>query len=322
VSVVVCTHNGERFIKQQLDSILNQTRPPDEIVVSDDASADGTIRAVTELFAESGLDSSRYSLIRNTVALGVARNFQQAILASSGEVIILADQDDIWHKSRIESALDAFAIRSDLGLLHGDAELIDAGGKPTGEGLFSVLGVGDAERNAIHSGNGFSLLLKRNLVTGATVAFRRSLVGAAFPVPPSWLHDEWLAIIAAALGQLDVTERKLIEYRQHDDNVIGVRALTPWGKLRRVVESRGDRGRNLVTRARDLVAGLSGLGDRIDALVLAQSREKLAHQEIRSSLSRHRIARLVPVLREALRGNYSKFGRGIQEVLRDLLQPF
>jgi hypothetical protein len=136
------------------------------------------------------------------------------------------------------------------------------------------------------------------------------------------LHDEWLAIIAAALGQLDVTERKLIEYRQHDGNVIGVRTLTLRGRLGRLVEPRGDRGRRLAVRARDLVDGLAGLGDRVDAHVLERSRAKLAHQEVRSSLSRHRIARLVPVLREGLRGNYSTFGRGIQEMMRDLIQPF
>ncbi len=111
---------------------------------------------------------------------------------------------------------------------------------PMGLTLFEALGVSEHELTAIEGGHGFDVMLRRNLVTGATAVLRRTVAETALPVPDGWIHDEWLAIIAAALWRTDVIRRPLIGYRQHGRNEIGASKLT---MRRRIAKLRQPRER-------------------------------------------------------------------------------
>lgn len=324
VSVALCTHNGARFVEAQVQSILNQTVLPDELVVSDDASTDDTLALISQLFDELADDDParqmRVEIIANGSPLGVVPNFQQALLACTSQLIALCDQDDVWHSDRVAVAVARFAV-ADRMLVHSDARLIDGAGVPLGHSLYDALGVTARERTEAASGDEFAVLLRRNLVTGATTMIRREVLAAAVPFPQHWVHDEWIAMIAASIGTGELLDTELVDYRQHGGNQIGVQRLGVRGKVGRIVEPRNDRNVYLAARAAVLVDRLERLGSAVRPEALRRTQEKLVHLRVRAAFSRNRFARIIPVLREASTGRYAHYSRGAGDVLRDLLQP-
>ena len=318
ISVALCTYNGAAFLDAQLRSIRGQTLPPSEIVVSDDGSADTTVTVAETALA--GFPEAR--VLRNEHPLGVVRNFQQAVTATHGDLIALSDQDDLWLPAKLERMAARFADDPGLLFLHTDARLIDGVGAPAGTTLFASLEVSRGDRDAVHAGGAFPVYLRRNLATGATVVFRRSLLEAALPFPEAWVHDEWLAIIAAALSGADLLEEPLTEYRRHGSNQIGVADPTLRGKVARVLQARGDRNRGLARRADVLVDRLQSLGERIPPATLELARRKRDFETARAAMPAARVRRAPVVLRLVVRSDYRRFAsRGSADIIRDLLQP-
>lgn len=259
-------------------------------------------------------------IMRNKIPLRITKNFEQAALACKGDFIALCDQDDIWHSERLRYMAEELNRRTDLLLVHTDARLVDAKGDDLAESLFEALEVKRYEIDWIHAGQAFDMFLRRNLVTGATTVFRRSLLSDAAPFPTEWLHDEWLAIIAASVGQVDIIERKLTDYRQHDGNQIGARREAFIKKVKKALAPRGETHTQRAIKAEILLNRLLTLSDRLSPDMIDKVRAKLQHQNYRAALPVGRLARVMPVLREAATGRYDKFGRGAQGVIRDLFQ--
>jgi hypothetical protein len=322
VSVALCTCNGERFLREQLRSICLQTYQPSEIVLSDDASADSTLASarqiVDECMAARPGPPVVLRVLRNAVALGVARNFQQAIGACCGELVALCDQDDVWRLDKLALMVERFVNDPELTLLHTDARLVNASQAPLGHTLFEVLGVSKAELKQIHRGHAFDVLLRRNLVTGATAMFRRQLADKAFPVPAHWVHDEWLGVMAAACGRVDVLELPLIDYRQHDANQIGARRASLREVAEKLLTSRSAAHAVRLHRAQVLVERLRLLGDAVAPDIVIKAQDKLEHQQRRSKLPASRLARCWPMAREAATGRYALYNRGWRAMFRDL----
>lgn len=319
VSVALCTHNGAKFLRAQLESILNQTRIPDEIVLSDDASTDATLAVAAEVLGDSVTPS--IIVLRNVTALGVTPNFAQALAACSGDLLALCDQDDVWDPTKIERMVAEFEGRPNLLLLHTDARIVGSAGQPTGGSLFGMLRVSLDEKRSVHGGDAMSVLLRRNIVTGATAMLRRELLDRAGSFPLSWVHDEWLAMVAAVSGEMDLLEAALIDYRQHGANEIGVSTLTLNSGLSRLRASRSDRNGRLFSRARSLAEWIASPGFVVPTHVSRRIAEKLEHERVRISLPVGRARRLRPVLTEWSTGRYGSYGLGLQDVARDLLQP-
>ena len=320
ISVACCTYNGALFLGDQLRSLVGQTRRPDEIVIVDDASVDGTAQ-IAEHFSRSAPAGVAVVFERNASNCGVTENFQKAISLTSGELIFLCDQDDVWHTSKIETMCRVFDARADLTLLHSDARLIGARGDTLSGSLLDALEVSARERSLIHGGSAFSALLARNLVTGATVALRRSAFDAARPFPREWVHDEWLAIIAAALGSVDFVDAQLIAYRQHDANQIGMRRLTLSEKFAKLFRSRENRYQTMQRRVEVLLAKLIALGSVVPPDRVEKVREKLAHARVRAALPHNRAARFVPILREISTGRYARYSAGLRSIAQDFFEP-
>jgi len=319
-SVACCTFNGALFLRDQLASLLDQTVRPDEIVIVDDASDDDT-SLIAEDFSGSAPRDVSVVFERNASNRGVSENFQNAISLTSGEVVFLCDQDDIWHASKIETMHRAFDARADLALLYSDARLIGAQGDALSGSLFDALEVTARERRLIRDGSAFSALLARNLVTGATVALRRSVFDAARPFPREWVHDEWLAIIAAALGSVDYVDAQLIDYRQHDTNQIGMRRLKPSEKFARLLRPREHRYRHMQRRIEVLLEKLIALGPAVATDHVEKVREKLVHVRVRAALPQNRLARFVPILREVSTGRYARYSVGLRSIAQDFFEP-
>lgn len=325
VSVALCTRNGASYVEEQLLSVLNQTFPITQLVVSDDASSDNTlerVRAVVGDFErqhpERPLD---LVLLENDPPLGVTKNFEQAVRACEGDLIALCDQDDLWSEQRLERMVNEFESRPELMLLHSDARLVDQNGRSLGTTLMQALAVSQAEVQKIHSGHAFEVLLRRNIVTGATVVFRKGLLNHAIPFFEPWVHDEWLAMLASIVGLVDFLPEPLIDYRQHGNNEIGAAKLSFRGKVRKLREPRDERNQHLVARAEALLGRLIGLEDVVPSGFIKQVRSKLKHDRWRRDLPVNRVLRVLPVTAAALAGRYSRYSNGPQDVLRDLVQP-
>ena len=316
VSVVVCTYNGERFLAEQLQSILDQTHPPDDIIVSDDGSSDSTLDIVGEFCSrDSGAKKPQWTVQSRKKPLGVAGNFASALTKARGEFVALADQDDVWEPTRLEQGLAQF--RNDALLVHCDATLIDEAGQPTSS-LMSALRLTNGERRSLLAGNALDALLRRNLVTGATSMIRASLLQQALPIPEGWVHDEWLGLVAAVQGGVVFWEESQIRYRQHGSNEIGAAKTDLDEATRRLRETRSDFFSRKLLRN----SGIRRVLERDPIWLSAEARAKLAAKldfdHWRSQLPAQRWGRVLPVLMRWAQGDYGRFARGYLDVIRDL----
>lgn len=319
VSVALCTYNGERYVREQLASILHQSLPVTEVVVGDDGSSDGTLDAIRETAAACGA-TARVRIAYTDRAGGIVPNMERVLRATTGDLIALADQDDVWHADRVELAVARFTQAPRTLLVAGDARLIDGEGAPVGATLHGHLYVSAAERHGIASGKALEVFIRRNLVTGATAMIRRDLLDVALPLPSSWVHDEWLAIVAAGLGGLELLESPLIDYRVHGGNQIGVAAPTLRRKVGQVTAPRGERLTRLAARSEVLLERAAALG--FDAETCALVAGKHAFDAARSVYPARRWRRIGPVLRQLRAGGYAAFAsQGTLDAVRDLAQP-
>lgn len=218
LSVAVTTCNAGRHLDAQLASLVRQTRPPDEIVLHDDASTDGTWDRVQLFAAQSPVPVRVRREPRN---VGLRRNVERALRACHGDVILLADQDDEWDEHKAEVARLAFR-DGQVTLWFSDADLVDDRGTPFGRTAWSAVNFDPQAQDDVRQGRGLARLQHGQTVTGATMAVRRAVLDVALPLPVElegddhlFLHDGWLAVIGSCLGRVAVEPRPLTRYRQH-----------------------------------------------------------------------------------------------------------
>jgi glycosyltransferase involved in cell wall biosynthesis len=199
----MATHNGARFVRSQLESILSQLAAGDEIIVVDDASVDGT----AALVAQAG--DPRVRVLRNTRNLGVRASFERALRATRHSFVFLSDQDDVWLPGKRDALVAALSRGALLAL--SDASVIDGGGDVVASSFMA--------RRGGFRGSVFATVIK-NRYLGCTMAFRRELLELALPIPAEVpMHDMWLGALAAQRGRVSYVGRPLIQYRRHDGNL-------------------------------------------------------------------------------------------------------
>ena len=225
VSVALCTYNGAPYIEKQLESILNQTRLPDEIVLSDDGSGDDTVLRARKLLSAGEIP---FRILENPVSLGVAENFRNAVSYCCGDYIFTCDQDDLWFPDKVEAFLNAFE-KTGAALLFSDGILIDGEGNDLKSRLWEVYRI---DPESIEKKGIFEEILRRPIVTGAAMAFSRSLAQRWDRVPAPFLHDEWLSVLAAAADEACFLSRPTFFYRQHRNNVVGAGKRSFFGRLK------------------------------------------------------------------------------------------
>lgn len=319
-SIVMCTYNGAAFLPMQLDSLLAQTRLPDEIVIGDDGSTDATMNILEQFESRASSAGVNVRLRRNPRNLGYVENFSVGLREACGELLFLCDQDDVWHVGKLSRMAAAFAGDSSLLLLHSNAQLVDDAGQSLQCTLFDALQLTAAERGAIHDGRAFDVVLRRSFVTGATAALRRELVATALPIAPGWVHDEWLAAVAAVTGRVDFIDETLIDYRQHAANQIGARKRTWATKWHDLLLPRASLLAREVSRLQHLETFLHH-DTAADEQLSARVGDKRAHFERRLAMGQlARWRRLPAIAHERRLGCYQRYGTGVRSVLRDLLR--
>lgn len=305
LSVVLCTYNGERYLRQQLDSICGQTRRPDELVIRDDASTDASVEI---------LKSYRTDIpVRITVNernLGSTLNFERAIADAEGDLIALSDQDDIWKHEKLD--IEEYALESGADLVFADADLIDEDGIPSGRSLWQALRFTPREQREFTQ-DSLALLMRKNVVTGATIMFRASLRDLILPMPATWVHDRWIAMVTAFAARIKMAPRVLVNYRIHSGQQVGLRLPTR-------SDTRYDRVPEIYEEQLFIWKPLL---DRVRAVArprdLRLLEERIRHLTTRAKLPVSRTARLGPVLGELLAGRYHRHATGFRSALKDAL---
>jgi len=215
-SVALCTYNGERFLSQQLESLAAQTVLPDELVICDDASSDGSIR-ILEVFAKNAPFIVR--IFKNPKNLGYIKNFEQAIGLCSMDVIFLCDQDDYWESEKLNQVLKVFDTEEDVGMvLHGFRK-IDLNGAPyiEAEEKYGVNQINSNQLDEVFRSNSIEVFLipHSRAWCGCMTAFRRKFNNIIIPIFPGKGHDDWILKVIAPLSEIRFLSDPLVRYRIH-----------------------------------------------------------------------------------------------------------
>lgn len=200
VSVCLATYNGERFIEEQLLSIIKQIPRDSEIIIVDDCSSDNTTIVIEDI------SDDRIRIFKNQSRQGPVKTFERAISLSRGDFIFLSDQDDIWADSKVRLMQECL---KHYDLVVSDAVLIDDKGLIIKDSFYKL-------RN---SGPGFLKNLYKNTYLGCCMAFNRKILGKSLPFPDAVpMHDMWLGMIVELFGTTYFCKEKLVYYRRHASN--------------------------------------------------------------------------------------------------------
>ena len=217
ISVAMCTYNGEKFINKQLDSILNQSSPVNEIIICDDGSKDNTINIINNYIKNSNIKINLYVNRKN---LGVVDNFIKAFSKCTGDVIFLCDQDDIWTKDKVKIIVNEFNKNKEINMIGTNALLIDQDDNSLNNNLWDFVGYKYESKN--YKTN-YKIQLKKAILTGATAAARTSFIKKYMTKSKYVIHDYWLSECACMTNSLFMIDKNLTLYRQHSNNVVGVK---------------------------------------------------------------------------------------------------
>ena len=330
VSVAMGTYNGAKYLQEQLDSLARQTRVPLDLVVCDDDSADETTEVI-EHFAATAPFQVR--LVRNLERLGFAENFMQAARLCRGDLIAWCDQDDVWMPEKLDRCVAEFERDADVVVVVHSRQIGDRqrhgrpvlrGGPHHGERSFE-------RRRQVRTPRTLPLLEWG--VPGFAMVFERRVIEAAdflgVPIPESFGappdHDNWTMFVAGALGKTVFIPDVLVYYRQHETNVYGAPASSTLRDALRVEKRDADATAQALDREACRASGRVELLERIVGQGANPARSAIWRR--RAEASRRRAvwyrerASLVPIVRNALRGDYRpqvRGGQGAKSLARDV----
>jgi glycosyltransferase involved in cell wall biosynthesis len=344
VSVALCTYNGERYLPELLESLVTQERLPSEVVVCDDGSTDRTVDLLRS-FADTAPFPVRIDV--NERNLGTTKNFELAMSRCDADLIALCDQDDIWMPKKLLRAVEAFDQTPELGYTFSDAELMDELSQPTHKRLWDSVGFFEARRQAAVEGRLIPLLAVYTFVTGATMTFRSDLRSFVLPIPHGWIHDAWIALLAAFVRPYRMLDEPLLRYRIHEEQKIGVPATvmpddTGWSKWKvrfaeapqkvnlRMADLHKQRRRTqsmqydeavdrIATQSAPYVAAHGGAMQPLAAEGLQDLRDRARHLRVRGFLPDSRFRRVAVIGKELRSGRYGRYSAGVLSALQDFV---
>jgi glycosyltransferase involved in cell wall biosynthesis len=200
ISVCMATYNGAAFIRQQIDSIVPQLKPQDEVIFSDDGSTDKTLSIILDYH------DKRFKIIDNGRSGSPAKNFEKGLGYCSGDLIFLADQDDVWMPDKVWR-MQQYLTQFDLVLT--DCSIINDQNKKVVDSFF------EKQR----SRKGLFTNLLRNSYMGCCMAFDRKIMDRILPFPVDLkAHDQWIGLIAEKYYSVHFLNEQLVQYRRHGLN--------------------------------------------------------------------------------------------------------
>jgi len=324
ISIAMCTFNGGDYLQEQLVSIAKQTHLPDELVVCDDGSTDSTLQILDGFKKEAPFPVRIYC---NKIRLGVTKNFEKAITLCEGEIIALCDQDDVWLPQKLGKIKDLFKKHLNAGYIFSNALVVDEKLNPLDFTLWDKFLFTETARKRFERGhqNQVEILIHHNVVTGATMAFRKNIKDLILPIPEERVHDEWIALLASAVGIRGIfVDEALIKYRLHDRQLIGI-GIGSDKKVNLIKQFKRVYNNTKPEFYKNQAEHLIYISDQLNLTNKATKEtnklleEKIAHLQVRQWLHGHsRWKRPSRVLKELISGHYHRLSNGWKSVMKDL----
>jgi len=326
ISVALCTFNGEKYLKEQLQSFAAQTRLPDEVVVCDDCSSDKTVKIIRDFAACASFPVRLYA---NETNLRSTKNFEKAISLCEGDIILLSDQDDVWHKNKLEKFTDAFEIDEQVGLVFCDGELVDENLISLNISSWQALQFDKKKQNLVKNGDGLAVILDGNVVSGCMMAFRAKYKDLLLPIPndiQGVIHDHWIALLMLTVAKVNLIPERLVKYRQHSGQQLGMSIITktPVG-LREKIALKPDfqvqqfKLEDLKKRLYDRITAQAEnyQGNKKD--LLNDLNERIRHIHARTKIAKSRKLGVPLIIKELFTLRYHRYSNGWRSAVKDLL---
>ena len=221
IDVLLTTYNGEKYIREQVESILNQTYKNIRLVISDDCSTDKTV----EILKEYEKKDDRVVLYSQKKNLGYVKNFEFLLTKVENDLYMLSDQDDVWLPEKIEKSLEKLK-KEDADLVFGELEVVDENLNTIFPSFGDFMLLNRKIKKYIHT---YKVNYLYNCVTGCTVLSKKKFIEKMLPFPNNskyLIHDHWLGLVVSLNGKLAYVEEKYIKYRQHGKNQVGVKRVS------------------------------------------------------------------------------------------------
>jgi glycosyltransferase involved in cell wall biosynthesis len=316
ISVTMATYNGSAWLAPQLQSLARQSRPPDEVVVFDDCSSDQTVQIIRDFAARV---SFPVRVEVNSQNKGATKNFEAVIAAADGDVICPCDQDDVWYPDKLQRIENEFRRDEQLDLVFTDGDVVDQSLRPLGYTVWeSIPFTLDRQSRARRAGL-LRTLVRFNVVTGAAMAFKSKWRSMLLPIPETWVHDGWIALILSAFGKCHWIPGPTIAYRQHSRQQIGAPRLSFSRQL--AVAKKMDRA--YFNRQAEMFSAalvrMKSLPVAVPAANVDLLAAKVAHCRHRTTIRTRSEGWITSVLREYLEGGYSSYSFGWKSVAQDLV---
>jgi hypothetical protein len=315
VSVAMCTYESERYLGDQLESIAAQTHQPDELVVCDDGSSDGTVRML-ERFGASVPFPTRLSV--NGTRLGFVKNFEKAISLCSGDVIFLSDADDVWAPEKIARMTEEFRRDPRVGAVFSDADVVDEQLRPLGYSVWERWAFPPARQRLVGRKGALPTLLKHNVVSGMALAFKSEFRRLVLPIDERWFHDGWIILLISAVAPVTLVHEKLVRYRQHEKQRIGaVKRSLP----QLIMEKRREGADDCLRLAEQYEAAADRLTTMLESFpgcdpAIRRISAKVRHLHTRANA---RNGAIWLVARDAIRLDYHRYSEGWRSMVSDSL---
>lgn len=218
IAILLATYNGEKYLREQMESLLTQKKVTTKIYIHDDFSTDGTKKIIEQVSSQF---PNRVIMINSSHSLGVVKSYQFLLDNVDADFYLFSDQDDVWDENKVSEEI--FLLKQFEGipsLVYSDLEIVDSKLNVLSQSMFRSMNVINTDKTA--------MLLTQNVITGNTVAFNkalRNLIVNHFRMDDGLIlmHDGWLGLVSSIYGKIFFLSRPTVKYRQHESNVVGAR---------------------------------------------------------------------------------------------------
>jgi glycosyltransferase involved in cell wall biosynthesis len=311
------TYNGERFLQEQLDSFLQQTCLPDELVVCDDGSHDRTI-AILESFSSRAPFPVR--IYRNNANLGYSKNFEKAGSLCTGDIIAFSDQDDVWDAQKLEKFAKIMTDDPEVGFIFCDADIVDEELNSLGFSFWNFHNI--SKTFAIFSkGELLDYFFNYDFILGAVTAIRKCIYTSLVPIPPSWVYDDWLPFASSVVSKVVKLPYEFNKYRKHINQSCGLRKINRSIIEKIIDNSYKDTRAHFFNKEIKWLNGFIYLykNNLIDGTIMRKIDEVIFHCDKRANIPYNIMHRIPFILNEIISGRYHKFYKGWRSAFRDLI---
>lgn len=215
IDILMATYQGENYLREQIDSILEQSYGNFRLLISDDMSQDGTREILNEYVEKD----KRVVVFLQEKNLGVMQNFEFLMKQVESEYFMFSDQDDVWQKDKVQKSVNQMK-QSNCDLVYSDLEVVSQDLEPVCKSYWKLKGF----EKKVKKYNHFESLYLNNFVTGSTMLVKSKFLEKILPLPHKSkyiLHDYWTALVVSKFGKMSFVDEPLVKYRQHGKNQIG-----------------------------------------------------------------------------------------------------